>query len=142
MAETRSTSLRRDPILDMLSDKFEVVSKCQPLALGIHKEILVRLPDLDPAALRSSMRIHTASTRYLKELATSTVRFDLDGQPAGEVTVEQRDVASGTLRERFKKLADRRRAEDKATSEAQRELQSAQERQEKLAQLAARFNSR
>lgn len=142
MNEAEAKSPRRNAALDILNDKFPVFRKGHPLALGIHKEILVRLPDLDPAKLRSAMRIHTASTRYLKELLTTKVRFDLDGNPAGEVTDEQREIASATLKERFKNLAERRKLDEKAQMEAQREREALQKRQEKLAQLAARFNSR
>jgi hypothetical protein len=58
------------------------------------------------------------------------------------VTAEQREVANTTLRERFKKSADRRKAEELALKEAQREQEAQQKRQEKLAQLAAHFNLR
>jgi ProP effector len=69
-------------------------------------------------------------------------RFDLDGQAAGEVTAEQREVAATTLRERFKKQAERRKAEEQAKKAAQEEQEAQRKRQEKLAQLAARFNAR
>ena len=100
------------------------------------------MPEVDTAQLRLSMRIHTASTRYLKALLATRERFDLDGNPAGEVTDEQREVANTTLRERFKKVADRRKAEEQALKEAQRQQEAEQKRQEKLAQLAARFSRR
>lgn len=43
----------------------------------------------------------------LKVLSHGDTRFDLDGSPVGEVTAEQRQQASDTLRERFKKKAQR-----------------------------------
>lgn len=139
-SETKST--RRNALLDALSTNYAVFRDCQPLALGIHKSVKERMPEVDAAALRSAMKIHTASTRYLKALVVSKERFDLDGQPAGEVTEEQREVASTTLRERFKKAAERRKAEEQAQKAAQKEQEAQAKRSEKLAQLAARFNSR
>ncbi len=122
---------RRNVVLETLRGSFAVFRDCRPLALGIHKTIRERFPAMDVGQLRTAMRIHTASTPYLKALAKSESRFDLEGQPAGEVTPEQREQAAKDLRERFKKAADRRR-EDK----------EAELRQEKLLQLAQKFNSR
>lgn len=98
------------------------------------------MPELEAAQLRSAMKTHTASTRYLKALAIGKERFDLDGKPAGEVTDEQREVASTALRERFKKAAERRKEEEKAKMASQKEQQALAKRTEKLAELAARFN--
>lgn len=77
------------------------------------------------------MRIHTASTRYLKAVSQSKIRFDLDGAPLGEVTEEQRRQALDMLKERFSKQAERHKAE-----------QLAKQQQEKLQKLAEKFNSR
>lgn len=142
MTPTAAKSSSRNALLETISANFAVFREVRPLALGIHKTIMERMPDVDTAQLRLAMRIHTASTRYLKALLATRERFDLDGNPAGEVTAEQREVASTTLRERFKKVADRRKAEEQALKEAKREQEAQQKRQEKLAQLAARFNLR
>ena len=128
----------RNALLDTLCATFPVFQECRPLSLGIHKTICERMPDVKPADLRLAMRVHTASTRYLKALAAGTARYDLDGQPAGEVTEEQRTVASEGLKSRFAKAAERRKADEQA-----RKAQEADAaRQEKLNQLAARFSKR
>jgi ProP effector len=67
----------------------------------------------------------------LKALSQSKFRFDLDGMPLGEVTEEQRRQAMDMLRDRFKKQADRLKA-----------AELAKQQQEKLQQLAAKFNAR
>lgn len=121
----------RNTSLDTLTASFKAFRDCQPLAIGIHKNIKERLPDIDPTQLRTALRIHTASTRYLKVLSQSTSRFDLDGSPAGEVTAEQRQQALDTLRERFRKRAERHKAEELA-----------KQHQEKLFKLAEKFNAR
>ena len=132
----------RNTLLETISANFAVFRECRPLALGIHKIIIERMPEVDSAQLRLAMRMHTASTRYLKALLAAGERFDLDGNPAGEVTAEQREVAGTTLRERFKKQGERRKAAEHALMEAQREQEAQQKRQEKLAQLAARLSHR
>jgi len=142
MTSTPAKPQPRNALLETIGANFAVFRDGRPLALGIHKAVKARMPELDAAQLRIAMRIHTSSTRYLKALLATRERFDLDGNPAGEVTDEQREVANTTLRERFKKAADRRKAEEQARKEAQRQQEAEQKRQEKLAQLAARFNQR
>lgn len=124
-------SRARNALLDSLSASFPAFRDCLPLALGVHKVIKERLPDIAVPQLRSAMRIHTASTRYLKVLSQADQRFDLDGAPAGEVTEEQRQQASQTLRERFKKKAEQHKVE-----------QAAKQHQENLVKLAGKFNAR
>ncbi|MDV7393046.1 ProQ/FINO family protein, partial [Arthrospira platensis SPKY1] len=63
---------------------------CKPLALKIDAAILERFPEFERKHLRVALRMHTASTRYLKAVERSAQRFDLDGNAAGEVTDEQR----------------------------------------------------
>ena len=142
MTATENKTSRRNTLLDSLSSQFAVFRDCKPLALGIHKTVKERMPEIEAAPLRSAMKIHTASTRYLKALVTSKERFDLDGNVSGEVTDEQREVASTALRERFKKAAERRKADEQAVKTAQLEKEAEQKRAEKLSQLAARFNNR
>lgn len=140
MTATDNKTSRRNLLLDTLSTNYAVFRDCQPLALGIHKTVKERMPELDAAQLRSAMKIHTASTRYLKALVVGKERFDLDGNSSGEVTDEQREVASTALRERFKKAAERRKADEKAKKDAEQAKEAESKRQEKLALLAAKFS--
>lgn len=119
------------PVLATLMASFAVFRDGLPLAIGIHKAIKERLPDISEGALRMTLKSYTASTKYLKAVANGTQRFDLDGHPAGDITVEQRDLALATIKERFRKAAEQKRNE-----------QAARERQEKLQQLAEKFNHR
>ncbi|MGE5493236.1 MAG: ProQ/FINO family protein [Actinomycetota bacterium] len=116
-------------------EKFAVFRDSQPLAIGIDKQLLAQLPDLDRKVLRTALRFHTHSLRYLKAMEKATVRFNLDGTPADEVTDAHRAHASETIRERFKKDAEQRKAQRQA-EEAERR------RTEKLDQLAAKFSRR
>lgn len=131
MSEPAPKSGRQNELLDRLRAEFAVFRDYQPLALGIHKTLMERQPDLDKVQVRNAMRLHTGTTRYLKSLVEGAPRFDLDGNPSGVVTAEQQTQASTALRERFKKAAERRKAE-----------QEAQQRQEKLEQLAQKFSHR
>jgi ProP effector len=136
--------LRRpnNPVLDQLAAAFPVFANAQPLAIGVHKAIKERLPEIDAAKLRLALKLHTASTRYLKALANSDTRFDLDGNPAGEITAEQKQQALDGLKERFRKAAERKRAEQEQKNEQERQARQQAKQQAKLQQLAEKFNTR
>lgn len=119
----------RNAVYEKLCAEFPVFRDYQPLAIGVHKTIMERIPEFDKAQVRNALRGHTGSTRYLKSLVDGAKRFDLDGNSDGLVTKEQQEQAAGTLRERFKKAAEKRQAE-----------REAQQHQEKLLRLAEKFN--
>ena len=119
-------------LLKKLQADFAVFRDCQPLAIGIDKQLLARQPDLVRKTLRVALGIHTNSLRYLKVMEKATVRYDLDGQTADAVTDEHRSYASEAVRDRLKKEAEKRRA--------LREAEAAErQRTEKLDQLVAKF---
>jgi ProP effector len=121
----------KNQVLDALTASFKAFGESLPLAIGIHKAIKERIPSIDLEQLRVALRIHTRSTKYLKQLSQSNFRFDLDGMPLGEVSEEQRRQAMDLLKDRFRKQADRQKA-----------AQVEKQKQEKLQQLAAKFNAR
>lgn len=135
---TNTTPKQSSPhnlVLDSLRASYTVFQEFRPLALGIHKAIKERSPEINAQQLRTALRIHTAATRYLKALSQGNTRYDLDAAPAGEVTTEQQQQASETLRERFKKKAERHRQE-------QLEQRQVQQHQENLRKLAEKFDKR
>lgn len=113
---------------------------CKPLALRIDKAIAERFPELDRKVIRSAMRMHTASTRYLKVMEKASQRFDLEGEVSGEVTEEQRAHAAQTLKDRFAEVAKRKKAAIEQ-EKAKRAADEAEERKAaKLQQLLGRFS--
>jgi ProP effector len=123
-------------LLKQLQQQFPAFRDCLPLAIGIDKQLLARIPGLDRKAMRAALGIHTGSMRYLRAMEKATVRFDLDGVAGAEVTDTHRLHAKEQLQLRFKKEADRKKAEKAAEAEAQ----AARLRQEKLQQLASKFS--
>ncbi|THF65666.1 ProQ activator of osmoprotectant transporter prop [Pseudothauera nasutitermitis] len=120
-------------LLKWLQSVSPTFKDCRPLALRIDAAIHERFPEVSRKALRSALRLHTASTRYLKAVEKGTQRFDLDGQPAGEITDEQRSHAAATLKERFAKAAREQRERREAEENERR-------RQDKLNQLVNKFS--
>jgi ProP effector len=123
-------------LLKQLQQQFPAFRNCLPLAIGIDKEILARMPGVDRKTMRAALGIHTGSLRYLRVMEKATVRYDLDGNPGAEVTETHRAHAKEVLQQRFKKEAERKKAEREA---AQAE-EANRLRQEKLLQLASKFS--
>jgi len=127
-------------LLVMLQEASPTFRDVKPLALRIDKAIAARFPDLDRKVIRTAMRLHTASTRYLKVMEKATARFDLDGKEDGEVTEEQRTHAKQTLKERFAESTKRKKAALDA-EKAKRDAEEAERRKaEKLQQLLGKFS--
>lgn len=112
---------------------------CKPVELRIDKAISERFPHAERKVIRSAMRMHTASTRYLKTLEKGGQRYDLDGKANGEVTEEHQAHAAQTLKERFAEVAKRKRDQAKLEDAARREEEAEQRKAEKLQQLVGKF---
>lgn len=123
-------------LLKQLQADFTVFRQAKPLAIGIDKQLIARLPDVNRKVLRIALGMHTNSLRYLKSMEKATERFDLEDKADGEVSETHRSHAAQTLRERLKKEADQRRAERAAQQAEEARRQS----EEKLSQLAAKFS--
>jgi len=147
--EVPNVSVLARTLLTALRQRFPAFGQCMPLAIGIDKLLLAEMPEISRKTLRVALNMHTNSSRYLKATATATARFDLAGNPAGEVSEEHRTRAAEMLKERFKKERDQRNAARVAeetkhkAEEAQRKVEAeAEARAEKLNQLAAKFSAK
>jgi ProP effector len=125
-------------LLKQLQQQFTAFRNCLPLAIGIDKQVLARMPGLNRKTMRAALGIHTGSMRYLRAMEKATVRYDLDGNAGDEVSDTHRQHAKELLQERFKKEADRKKAERAAAAEEE----ANRKRQEKLEQLASKFARR
>ena len=88
--------------------------KPRPLKLRIQADIQQRAPGLFPKqALGAFLRRYTSSDAYLRAMTQETHRYDLDGQPAGEISAEHKEVARQALAQR-RAREDARRAQERA----------------------------
>jgi sRNA-binding protein len=84
----------------------------KPVKLRIHADVQQRAPGVfTRKALSIFMHRHTTGNAYLKALLTAPHRFDLDGQPAGDVADEHRAAAKEELERRRQIFLARRAAE-------------------------------
>jgi ProP effector len=125
-------------LLKQLQQQFPAFRDCLPLAIGIDKQLLARLPQLNRKLMRAALGIHTGSMRYLRAMEKATVRYDLDGTPGAEVPDTHRAHAKELLQQRFKKEAERKKADREAELQAEAE----RKHQEKLQLLASKFSRR
>lgn len=85
----------------------------KPLKLRIQVDIQERAPGVfTKQALSAFFRRHTGSTSYLIAVSKAAHRFDLDGQPSGEISAEHRQVALDELARRRTNQASRRELEE------------------------------
>jgi ProP effector len=85
----------------------------KPLKLRVQVDIQERAPGtFSKQALSAFFRRHTGSTSYLIAVSRAANRFDLDGQPAGELSAEHRQVALDELARRRGNQESRRELED------------------------------
>ncbi len=130
-------------LLKQFQQQFPPFRDCLPLSIGIDKQILLMLPDLNRKLMRTALGMHTGSPRYLRAMEKATLRYDLDGKPGAEVLATHRAHATLVLQQRFKKEAERKNAE-RSAAEAERLVAVAEEadraRLEKLTLLTAKFS--
>ena len=122
-------------LLKELQAAFTVFRDYAPLAIGIDKQVIAKQAGVDRKLLRIALGMHTNSLRYLKTMEKATHRLDIDGNVAAEVTAEHRQHAAETLRERFRKDAERRKAQRE--SEEKERLHT-----QKLSQLVEKFGKK
>jgi ProP effector len=126
-------------LLKDLQGRFDVFRNFSPLAIGIDKQLLAQQPDVNRKALRMALRSHTMSTRYLKEMQIA--KFASQPGRIGSRRSHRRGArhSAELLRERFKKQAEQRKAEQEAARVVQEAAKAEQRRLEKLSQLTEKF---
>ena len=103
-------------------DSFTQGPDLRPLSLQIHKDLLKfrgENPQLSGRVLNEVLKRHTTSYGYLYGLSKNDKRYDLDGNPVGEVTPAHRAWARSTLKLKQKE-AQRIRKEDRKSFKEQR----------------------
>ena len=96
---------RPDPaaIGERLRQRFPALfaGPAKPLKLRIQADIQEQAPgEFSKQDLSAFFRRHTTSTSYLIAITKATTRFGLDGQPAGELSEEHRQIAAEELARR------------------------------------------
>ncbi|EBQ4836933.1 prop effector [Salmonella enterica subsp. arizonae] len=74
----------------------------KPLKVGvlddIQRDIAARSLTIDAGVLKAAIASYTRRIRYRKAIAAGGARYDLSGQPCGEVTPEQQQEAADDIK--------------------------------------------
>lgn len=90
----------------------------KPLKLRIQADIQQRAPGVfTRRTLSVFLHRYTTSNAYLSALVKSEQRYDLDGQPAGELSAEHRELAAAEITRR-RGVHEQRRAAERAAARA------------------------
>jgi sRNA-binding protein len=85
----------------------------KPIKLRIQNDIQERAPGVfSKQELSAFFRRYTGSTAYLIAVSRARQRFDLDGQPSGELSEEHRKIAADELARRRAVHQERRELEE------------------------------
>ncbi len=99
--------------------------QAKPLKLRIQADIQQRAPgNFTKKSLSIYLHRLTTSTPYLVAMSKSPSRFDLDGQPAGELAAEHREAATQELARRRGLHEVRRAAENAARRQAEQQARA------------------
>ena len=91
-----------NPLIDRLCAAFPACfnrTAPKPLKIGLGEDVMAlagvhpALADLSRTQIRRALKVYTGAPAYRKALARGGPRYDLDGQPAGEVAPDQQAFA-------------------------------------------------
>ncbi|MDF2690570.1 MAG: ProQ activator of osmoprotectant transporter ProP [Gammaproteobacteria bacterium] len=87
----------------------------KPLKVGIDKDILAKHPEkaANKAVLANALKIYTLNIRYWKAIINQEDRIDLEGNPDGKVTAEQKAHANIPYQKALANLAEHPRKDKK-----------------------------
>jgi len=102
MSSSRNTETQRggatDALLDDIRAKFPAFAQYLPLSGGIEQELSRQYPDDPTWRVIAALRRHVNEIPYLKSELRNQERFNLMGDPVGEVTPAERAYVRSKLR--------------------------------------------
>ena len=89
-----------------LGKKYRVMGKNLPLMIGVTEDLVRRHPEIEMSIMASVLRTHFGSPYYRRAVSEGGPRYDLDGNPCGEVSEDARTDAA----EKYAKWVAKRKA--------------------------------
>jgi sRNA-binding protein len=86
----------------------------RPLKIGIREDIIAQHPELQPSVIVSALQNYTRCVPYWSTLKAGAAWIDLDGNVAGQVTLEDEQaakvkIAKAERRAKAREIEDRQR---------------------------------
>ncbi|ELK0624683.1 ProQ/FinO family protein [Escherichia coli] len=92
----RKNRRRVNRLTEMWPDLFNREAP-KPLKVGIFDDLMQDIATFGPGALRATLASYAQSPRYYRSLIAGGARYDLKGQPCGEVTPQEQQEAETRL---------------------------------------------
>lgn len=94
--------------------------RIRPLKIGIHKDLrpVIKVWGYDQAALKIALSAYTRSLRYQYALLKEPHRVDLQGESAGDITDENRQIAQEQIKVLQERREQRRQQQEGAAGSA------------------------
>ncbi len=89
-----------------LGKRYRVIRKTLPLMIGVTEDLIRRHPEIEMSIMTSVLRMHFGSPYYRRSVSEGGPRYDLDGNPCGEVSEDARTDAA----EKYAKWVAKRKA--------------------------------
>lgn len=84
-------------LLAELRARWPILGQPKPLKIGIRKDIRAALDGISGVRISRAVLLHIASPEYQKALAAGGPRYNLAGEPDGEVTAKEQRHAQAVL---------------------------------------------
>jgi hypothetical protein len=99
MATAEQRHARAGELLVQLETEHDVLKHSHPLDEdGIEAALIAAHPGEEAWLIRLALHLHLNSDVYLQSLSHGGPRYDLDGQPAGEVSTDARHHAHNLIK--------------------------------------------
>ena len=92
-----SRSAKAHALYELIMERYTVFRHFKPLAIGMREAVLADMPDVDQQALRDVFMRHCDRPRYVESIARGGNRFNLQGEPVGEVSEHDIEVAKNWI---------------------------------------------
>lgn len=91
--QTLSKRQQTQLVSDYIYKKYDVLSRCRPLALDTEKHLIEELPQFDAQIVARVLANHCRRPKYLVNVAMGGKRFNLKGRFDGQITPEEQQYA-------------------------------------------------
>lgn len=124
----RKNRMRVNRLIELWPELFSRETP-KPLKVGIFddlmQDIAVRELAFGPVALRAALAAYAQTPRYCRVLAAGGTRYDLKGQPCGEVTPDEQSKAEARLVALKKRARERQAGKGAKTHDTRQQSRSA-----------------
>lgn len=92
-----ATSTADQALLTEIRARWPILSEAKPLKIGIRQDIRAALDGVSGVRIARAVLLHIATPAYQAALAAGGARYDLNGEPDGQVTAKEQRHAKAIV---------------------------------------------